>query len=309
MLKSFGYNAPLPVQGLTACLAPGCDFGVLCYLHGTMTPLSYLSVLKISGADAGKFLQSQLTADLAGLNAPTATFSAYCSPRGQVIATLLLSPREDHWLAVAESSLLQHLIERLQKYILREHVRLEPLVDHHVIAVEPDEPLAGDLKVLAPRTLPIRYATSKVQAMPNTEATARWRRSELLFGIPWLNPSSSEKYIPQMLGLDTIGAISFSKGCYPGQEVIARARHLGEVKRRPQVLDIDGPKAPDMKAPCFIRTSAGQVEATLVHCVATSATTFTIFTVAALPAGEAIRAVEQDGGYWNAKHSFREQQQ
>ncbi|HKX54512.1 MAG TPA: hypothetical protein VJN01_00315 [Xanthomonadales bacterium] len=271
-----------------------------------MTPLSYLSVLKIFGRDAGKFLQSQLTAQLEGLQRPKATYSAYCSPRGQVIATLLLSPHDDHWLVVVESSLLQILIKRLQKYILRDDVRLEPLADHHVVAVDPHESVADDLMVLEPRTLPIRYAISKVATMASPEATSRWRRAELLLGIPWLNASSSEKYIPQMLGLDTIDAVSFSKGCYPGQEVIARARHLGEVKRRPQVLDIDGPKAPDLDSPCFIRTSGGQVEASVVHCVATSTTTFTIFAVAALQAGEAVCAVEQGGVYWNAKRAFRE---
>lgn len=273
-----------------------------------MTPLSYLSVLKISGADADKFLQSQLTAHLAGLKEPAATYSAYCSSKGQVIATLLLSPRDDHWLVLVESTLLKILVERLQQFILREDVQLEPLTGHYVFIVDPHDFLVGSVILIEPRTVPVQYAISDMKPMSHPEATARWRRTELLFGVPWLNAASSEKYIPQMLGLDAIGAVSFSKGCYPGQEVIARARHLGEVKRRPQVLDIDGPKAPDLNAPCFIRTSGGQVEASVVHCVATSATTYTMFAVAALQAGDAIRAVEQNGVYWNAKRAFRDQQ-
>jgi folate-binding protein YgfZ len=188
-------------------------------------------------------------------------------------------------------------------------VRLEPLTGNYVFIVDPHDFLVDSVILLEPRTVPVQYAISDMKPMAHPEATARWRRAELLFGVPWLNAASSEKYIPQMLGLDGIGAVSFSKGCYPGQEVIARARHLGEVKRRPQVLDIDGPKAPDLKSPCFIRTSDGQVEATVVHCVANSATSYTIFVVAALQAGEAVRAVEQNGEYWNARRAFREQHQ
>jgi hypothetical protein len=77
------------------------------------------------------------------------------------------------------------------------------------------------------------------------------------------------------------------------------------VKRRPQVLDLDGPEVPDPNIPCYIRTTGGQVEATLVHCVATSRSTFTVFAVAALNPGEAIRALEQSGRFWTAKRAFK----
>jgi folate-binding protein YgfZ len=271
-----------------------------------MTPLPYLALLKVSGNDADKFLQSQLTAHLAGLKLPQATFSAYCSAKGQVIATVLLSRSQDGWLVVVESGLLQPLVSNLQNYVLRDDVKFEHLSSHYLFAVDPHDFLVDSITVLEPRTIPVQYAISDMKPMPSPEATARWRRQELLFGIAWLNAPSSEKYIPQMLGLDSIGAVSFSKGCYPGQEVIARARHLGEVKRRPQVLDIDGPKAPDLREPCFIRTSGGQVEATLVHCVSASAGNYTVFAVAALQPGEAIRALEQNGTFWNAKRAFRE---
>jgi len=263
-------------------------------------------VLKNSGADAGRFLQSQVTAHLSGLSAPSATYSAYCTPKGQVIATLLLAPRGDHWLVVVESSLMNALVQQLQQYILRDDVRLEPQSGLYLFAVDPYDFLVDSVVLLEPRTVPIKYAVSDMKPPASPESTARWRRSELLFGIPWLNAASTEKYIPQMLGLDAIGAVSFSKGCYPGQEVIARARHLGEVKRRPQVLDIEGTQAPDVKLPCFIRTAGGQVEATVVHCVNKGNQAFTIFAVAALQPGDAVRGVEQDGRYWPAKRAFRE---
>jgi len=271
-----------------------------------MTPLSYLSVLKVSGADASKFLQAQVTAHLVGLQAPKATYSAYCSSKGQVIATLLLAPREDHWLVVVEATLLETLMERLQRFVLRDDVQLQAMTGLYLFAVDPHDFLVDSVVLLEPRTVPIQYAISEMKPPASPESTARWRRSELLLGIPWLNKYSSEKYIPQMLGLDAIGAVSFAKGCYPGQEVIARARHLGEVKRRPQVLDIEGSKAPDINSPCFIRTTGGQAAATLVHCVSTTTNGFTVFAVSALQAGDAVRGLEQNGQFWTAKRAFQE---
>lgn len=271
-----------------------------------MTPLSYLSVLKVSGADASKFLQAQVTAHLVGLQAPKATYSAYCSSKGKVIATLLLAPREDHWLVVVEATLRETLMERLQQFVLREDVQLEALNELYLFAVDPHDFLVDSVVLLEPRTVPIKYALADMKPPASPESTARWRRSELLYGIPWLNKFSSEKYIPQMLGLDALGAVSFAKGCYPGQEIIARARHLGEVKRRPQVLDIEGLQAPDINSPCFIRTAGGQSEATLVHCVATTVKNFTVFAVSALQSGDAVRGLEQNGQFWTAKRAFQE---
>ena len=265
-----------------------------------MTPLPYLSLLKVSGADAGRFLQAQVTANLAGLRVPSATFSAYCSPRGQVVATLLLAPREDHWLLVVAANLLEILQARLQKFILRDDVLLHPQNGHYLVTVDSHDAPIDSMILLKPTAPSIQYAISSVKPIANPEATARWQRTELLFGIPWLNPASTEKYIPQMLGLDALGAVSFSKGCYPGQEVIARARHLGQVKRRPQVLDLEGPQTPDLTSPCLIQTANGQTASTLVHCVSTASQTYTVFAVAALDPDEAVTGLEQNGQYWSA---------
>jgi len=267
-----------------------------------MTPLPYLSLLKVSGADARKFLQAQLTAQLAGLNSPSAAFSAYCTPKGQVVATLLLAPHEDHWLLVVEASLLANLQDRLRRFILREDVQLEPLNGYGVLGVDSHDSLA-DHMVLKPGTVPVQYAVSASKLPDNPRATARWRRSELVFGIPWLNSASTEKYIPQMLGLDAIGAVSFSKGCFPGQEVIARARYLGQVKRRPQVLDLEGLQAPDVNSPCFIQTLSGQADATIVHCVKTADQAFTVFAVAALAKDDEVAGLDQNGLSWAAKRA------
>jgi folate-binding protein YgfZ len=270
-----------------------------------MTPLTYLSLLKVSGADSAKFLQAQLTAHLAGLKPPAAAFSAYCTPKGQVIATLLVAPQQDFWLLVVEATLRDVLLKRLQTFILRDDVRIEPLNGQSVFVVDPHEFRVDSLVVLEPRSVPLQYAVSGMKPIPNPEAMAQWRRSELLSGIAWLNLPTSEKFIPQMLGLDAIGAVSFTKGCYPGQEIITRARHLGEVKRRPQVLDIDGEQPPDLSLPCFIHTSTGQAEATMVHCVGLGNGKFTVLAVAALQPEDSVRMLQQGGQRWFARRALK----
>jgi folate-binding protein YgfZ len=285
-----------------------CDFFTDRLYDAGMTPLTYLSLLKVSGADATKFLQAQLTAHLAGLKPPAATFSAYCTPKGQVVATLLVAPQDDHWLLVVESTLREVLLRRLQTFILRDDVRIEPVNSHGLFVEDPSDFRVDSLILLEPRSLPLQYAVSGIKSVPNPEAMARWRRQELISGIAWLNQPTSEKFIPQMLGLDAIGAVSFTKGCYPGQEIIARARHLGEVKRRPQVLDIEGEQPPDLNLPCVIYTSTGQAEASMIHCVGLGFGEFTILAVAALQPGEEVRMLQQDGQRWFARRALRDPQ-
>lgn len=268
-----------------------------------MTPLPYLSVLQVSGADAEKFLQAQTTAHLTDLQVPSATFSAFCTPKGKVIATCLIAPRGIHWLVVVEASLLNKLIQRLQPYILRDDVILQPRPDLYMFRVNPHDIRVPGLIMLQPRTLPMTYAILGLKPDPDPEATASWRRVELLAGIPWLNEVCSEKYIPQMLGLDEIGAVSFSKGCYPGQEVIIRTRHLGEVKRRPQVLDIYGPNPPSATSPCYILTANREVEAGVLHCVAEDRVHFTVMLVSNLQPEDVVEALEQDGRMWQARRA------
>jgi folate-binding protein YgfZ len=271
-----------------------------------MTPLPYLAVLQVEGSDAEKFLQSQTTAHLTGLHLPAATFSAFCTAKGKVIATCLITPRADHWFVIVETSLLEKLIRTLQTFILREDVTLVPRPDLHMFRVSPHDFRVPGLASVRPRTLPMEYAMVAMNPDVDPEATASWRRAELLWGIAWLNEASSEKYIPQMLGLDEIGAVSFSKGCYPGQEIIARARHLGEVKRHPQVLDITGPKPPNASDPCYILTPTREIDANVVHCVSNSRTHFTVMTISALQAEEVVEAVEQGGQLWTAKRAQKD---
>lgn len=183
--------------------------------------IPYLSVARANGEDAADFLQSQLSSDVKALAPGETGFGCYCTPKGQVLGLLLVTPVEDGFLLAAHSDLLPGLLQRLRMYVLRSKVTLEPADDLCVADGE------GFTHTFEP-TLP---------PMDNADA---WRAGELRAGIAWLDRETSEKHIPQMLGYDRIGAVSFKKGCYPGQEIVARARYLGTVKRLPLTIETEG---------------------------------------------------------------------
>jgi folate-binding protein YgfZ len=204
-----------------------------------MIHLRYLSAIRFSGPDAGSFLQAQLSADIAVLEEGQSTFAAYCSPQGKVFGLLLVGRHNDNYMVIGSAQLLPSIVQRLRIYIFRSKVEIEPLDNMQVCGVPPSDPDDPSSPVLVPGDMPLRYAVVS-EGMQNDEETGRWRRSELSNGVAWLDANTTEKYIPQMLGYDQIGAVSFSKGCYPGQEIVARTHYLGKVKRKPLLATVTG---------------------------------------------------------------------
>lgn len=186
----------------------------------TWIKLPYLAACRAFGEDAGDFLQAQLTADLSRIAEGEAGFSAYCDPGGNVLALLRVIRRGDEYLLIAARELMESLITTLGKYVLRAKVRFEA-VEAAVIGVA-----EGDS---------IDYAVGPGDSPDDADAVSAWRARELRAGIAWLGPETSGRFLPQMLGFDRLGAVSFRKGCFPGQEVIARVRYLGKLKRQPLI--------------------------------------------------------------------------
>jgi folate-binding protein YgfZ len=204
-----------------------------------MNQLQYLSAARFSGPDAGSFLHAQFSADITALKEGQSTFAAYCSPQGKVFGLLLIGRQEDNYMVVGSAQLLPSIVQRLRIYIFRSKVEIEPLDNMQVCGVSPSGPDDPSRPVLAPGDMPLRYAIVS-EGMQNDEETGHWRHSELGNGVAWLDANTTEKYIPQMLGYDQIGAVSFSKGCYPGQEIVARTHYLGKVKRKPLLATVTG---------------------------------------------------------------------
>jgi folate-binding protein YgfZ len=165
-------------------------------------PSSALGVIAFRGPDAAKFLQGQLSADVEKLAPGARTLAGLHNPQGRVIALLSLTRlAADELLAVLPQDLLPAVIARLNKYVLRAKVKISDATAEH-----PDPGAASNDREL----------------------------SEIRAGVPQVYAATSESFVAQMLNLDLLGAIAFDKGCYTGQEVIARAHYRGRVKRRLQ---------------------------------------------------------------------------
>ena len=199
--------------------------------YGPMSKRNDLAVLSFRGADAARFLHNQLTIDVESLDAGQASFAALCQPKGRVMALLCVGATDDGFLVLCHESLAEGLLSHLRRFVFRDKVTLERRDDLQVgsgniegAVVAEFEPLDGFSYALTERA----ETGAAAEAPPAIE-----RAWELEAGIAWLDSASAETFLPQMLGHEVLGALSFQKGCFPGQEVIARTRYLGKLKRHP----------------------------------------------------------------------------
>lgn len=264
-----------------------------------MTPvtLPHLAVARVSGADAGSFLQAQLSADVAALAHGGATFACYCSPRGQVYGLLLVCRCGDEFRLIADAALLRGMLERLGMFVLRARVAFERAYDLEVSAHESAALQDVDYQ---PGGFDLCYrCVAAGSGTASSERAAGWKEKELRRGIVWLGPQTTERFIPQMLGFDRIGAVSFGKGCYPGQEIIARARYLGEVKRKPLLLQITGLGELAPGSSLKLQDDRAWLQGTVVDSVNLSGRLkeTLAFVVSPVPAGSIERAEYEGGSY------------
>ena len=212
-----------------------------------------MAVVRVRGADAARFLHAQLTSDVEALAPDEAALSAWCTPRGQVRSLFWIVRRrgEAGFDLVAPAREADDLARRLRMFVLRAKAAVERTGDRVAGAAGPgaaalaagwagEAPApgraveSGGRVVFRPPGGPVRFLAfgPDLDELAPDGSQARWRRLEIAAGIAWLTDETRESFIPQMLNLDRLGAVSFDKGCYPGQEVVARARYLGRVKRR-----------------------------------------------------------------------------
>ena len=207
-----------------------------------ITPLDDLTVLSARGADTLSFLQGQLSQDVLGLPGRGPMLAGLHNPQGRVLALLRLLPlAEDHVLLLMPGSLSDAVRQQLQRYVLRAKVTIEPAGPAWSIygLHGPDAEAAASTRVHMPADedgLRQIIVAPRGESLPEAEYTDReeWRLDDIAAGIPEIGNPVSGVWVAQMLNLDLIGAVSFNKGCYTGQEVIARAHFRGQVKRRMQ---------------------------------------------------------------------------
>ena len=230
-------------------------------------PLNHLAVLKITGKDAAKLLQGQLTCNVNEIKDTKGSFAALCNPKGRVIATFLLVKMADIFLMVFPVEMLETVRKRLQMFVLRSDVVIADASDELCIVgwVEPNEPLQPFLTQQQPGFIAVNFhgqisrklliadadnAISLWSGYVNDQgfrvgSSDAWRYLDIISGIPWVTMASSEEFIPQMLNLDKLGGISFNKGCYTGQEIVARTHYLGKSKRELFLAECDISNPPE----------------------------------------------------------------
>lgn len=224
-------------------------------------PLTQFGVLTVSGKDASPFLQGQITCNVHDITPGKSSLAAMCNPKGRAIAVFLLVKNADDFLLIMPAGLLATVRNKLQMYVLRSQVTLtdsseaygllgllnadatsQPFItdtNEGVIAVAMPYVVSRKL-LIAPVASAMQLWTAAVEQQGfSLGSTARWQCLDIYSGIPWLTVETSEEYIPQMLNLDKLGGISFTKGCYTGQEIIARTHYLGKAKRELFLAECD----------------------------------------------------------------------
>ena len=190
-----------------------------------------LARVVFEGADAASFLQGQLSADTAALPNGKWTRAAYCSRQGRVLASVVLCrAADDCYVAAVCADIADDLIARLSRFVLRAKVNMHRDDGGVAFACGDDGVFErdGDGELVV-------YDSADVG-----DGSGDWQQWEIARGVPWVGKATQEMFLPQFINLDLLGGVDFKKGCYVGQEVVARLHYRGSVKRRAMVVSGGG---------------------------------------------------------------------
>ncbi len=235
--------------------------------------LSQLGVIAFRGDDTATFLQGQLTNDVRSLHADSVQWNGYCSPKGRLLGNFLMWRQGEDYCLQLSGDILPGVLKRLSMFILRARVQGRDASDETVrlVVAGPQAETAVRAAMGAVPDAAMRSAASEtgqvirvgadkfVLSVAPERAAAVWqalRQSatpvgapvwdwlRLNAGIPMIVAATQEQFVPQMVNLEAIGGVSFQKGCYPGQEIVARSQYLGKLKRRMFLAHVDAEAAP-----------------------------------------------------------------
>jgi tRNA-modifying protein YgfZ len=202
--------------------------------------LTRYGLLSVTGADARAFLHAQLTNDIAQLAPDRWVLAGWCSAKGRLLASFLVVPAPDGFLLQLARDLAEPVAKRLAMFVLRSKVRIadesERLAQFGLWDADvsgPDVAWSGSVGTV--RIAPRRYLqlgpTGEMTETPNADEL-EWTLQEIRAGRPLITRATQDQFVPQMVNFETLGGVDFRKGCYPGQEIVARAQYRGQVKRR-----------------------------------------------------------------------------
>jgi tRNA-modifying protein YgfZ len=240
--------------------------------------LSHEGILAVRGPDASKFLQGQLTCNLNYLNDTTATLGARCTQKGRMQSSFRILLESDGCLLAMASELIEPQLADLKKYAVFSKSKLTDESaswvrfglnegDNALAALGLELPEATDSVVRANDLIAIRVSPARAELWVAADQAANiqarlaaqlsegslndWLLGQIRAGIGQVTGNTRETFIPQMLNLQAVGGVSFKKGCYTGQEIVARMQYLGKLKRRLYRLTLSGSELPEPGAELF----------------------------------------------------------
>ena len=246
---------------------------------GFVAPIAALGLIAVSGDDAASFLHNQLTNDVEHLTSASARLAAYCTPKGRVMASFLMWRNDTSIFLQLPRDIQAPLQKRLQMFVMRAKAKLHDASVDPATAVllglggskagavlatwfetlpaapydKTEHALGTLIRVAdafgAPRYQWLMSADAALQVWPVLAAALAkggddaWDLSDVHAGVPRIALATQEQFVPQMINLELLGGVNFKKGCYPGQEIVARSQYLGKLKRRTTLVSIAGSDA------------------------------------------------------------------
>lgn len=283
--------------------------------------LAQYGMLSCTGDEARAFLHAQLTNDVAGLGAAAARRAGWCSAKGRLLATFLILPQENGFLLQLSQDLAAPVAKRLAMFILRAKAKLADVsgawtqfgiwgaaAEERVAALGLRAPTAQlgiacvtdsvVVRVGAQRYLLALPAAQRAQALAalGDAGSGAWALQEIRAGWPMVVQATQDLFLPQMVNLERLGAVDFKKGCYPGQEVVARTQYRGVLKRRMIRARVASPAEP--AADVFAEDSPGQASGTVVNAAPVpegGSELLAVVQINSLESGSALRLGTPDG--------------
>jgi len=259
-----------------------------------LAELSHFGLLEFSGEDAQSFLNGQLSCDVGGLSPWQAQYGSYSTPQGRMLASFLLLRAADTYYMQLPRSLCEPIRKRIAMFILRSKVKAADVSDVWILfgIAGTNAAQAIKKKIGQVPPAPMEIATTGTVFILKLDATrfqlivaadhapqisnaladettlashAAWDLLDIRAGVPFITPETQEQFVPQMTNLDLIGGVSFSKGCYPGQEIVARMHYRGKLKQRMYLARIDAADPPHAGDKVFSSTLGEQAAGTIVN--------------------------------------------
>jgi len=263
-----------------------------------LSPLSHLGALRIEGEEAAGFLHNLTSNDIKKLPVGSAQWNSLNSPKGRMLASFLVWRQSDAYTLILSADLAAEIAKKFSMYVLRAKVKVSNISETVLLSgafgarasevlnqagLNPPASGTGNTADdgIAVISIPQAGTADRYILISSTEKTpdlwhkllststmraanvAAWIREDILAGIPLITKAIQEEFIAQMLNYELLGGVSFQKGCYPGQEIVARTQYLGKLKKRMYLAHLDGADIPapgqDLYAPEFGEQSCGKV--------------------------------------------------